>query len=129
MTFADRIRQGIPAVGLNQAAVARQLDISPQRFQKIIDGQGRSKYLSRIAAILKTSSEWLVTGNGPAPTWAAQPSEESPENSGIIEQLARDMQRASTYVTELERTNADLARRLEEAERQLAAERKGTRVQ
>lgn len=70
MTPAERIRAGVFASGKAQAEIARIAGLSPQNFQRIIDGSvSRSKHLTAIGEAIGASVEWILNGTGPAPSW------------------------------------------------------------
>lgn len=70
----SRLAEGIAALSLSKAELARRLGVTPPVVGRILAGRLRGrKHVEKIAAILGCSVPWLVTGRGPAPTWAPAP--------------------------------------------------------
>jgi len=74
MELSRRLRLAVEKAGESQAEVARRSGISPQNFQRLLNGMVKhSKHLPAIAGVLKVDVRWLTTGSSPVPTWAIQP--------------------------------------------------------
>lgn len=61
VSVGDRIQERIDALGLTQAAIAREIGVSPQAISKMVKGDTREpQRLYQIARALKTSPEYLL---------------------------------------------------------------------
>lgn len=63
-TLADRVKQRIADLGIEQVDVAKAVGATPTTIYKIVDGQTKSsRFLPKIAEYLRVSEQWLLFGD------------------------------------------------------------------
>jgi transcriptional regulator with XRE-family HTH domain len=68
MMIAARIEKRLKALGLKRAAASRRAQLNETYVRDLIEGRvrtPRAEHLSRLAAVLHTTPEWLLEGRGP----------------------------------------------------------------
>ncbi|QDH33998.1 S24 family peptidase [Porphyrobacter sp. YT40] len=95
MTVGERIQERIDAIGISQAAIAREIGVSPQAVSKMVRGDTHQpQRLYQLARALKTTPEYLLgETDDPLPplgekqlAWRGPPSE-LPDGTVMIPQL------------------------------------------
>lgn len=95
MTVGERIQERIDATGISQAAIAREIGVSPQAVSKMVRGDTHQpQRLYQLARALKTTPEYLLgETDDPSPrlgeqklAWRGPPSE-LPDSTVMIPQL------------------------------------------
>jgi len=87
--FGNRVRMALELAGMNNAELARAIDVSPSTVGKWVHeeseiGRIEAHNLFDASRILRVDAEWLATGKGePRPTPGA--GRISPEQAAIIE--------------------------------------------
>ncbi|MBP7240404.1 helix-turn-helix transcriptional regulator [Amaricoccus sp.] len=74
-TFGDRLCHAREAMGLSQSELARRMGVKPQTLRNWEEDRAepRATRLQMLAATLNAPMVWLLSGDGPAPRWAAAP--------------------------------------------------------
>lgn len=65
-TLADQVREFIEREGITATELARRCGVSRQNVDNVLKGTKRIKWLPELAAVMKTSTDALLTGK-PAP--------------------------------------------------------------
>ncbi len=67
MSVIDRIAERMKELGVSQARVARELEITRASVSQWFSGRSKpsDKSISKLAVILDTSEQWLISGRGP----------------------------------------------------------------
>lgn len=66
-TFSERLQRAMRLAGKNQAALAKELGISPQALSQVLSGQTKAmtaENTAKAAAALSVPTDWLATGEG-----------------------------------------------------------------
>lgn len=98
MDTAGRIFELLDAMGMEQKKFASLVGVSPQKVSEWKSGKAKSytKRIPQIAEALGTTTEYLLTGNGPKQKRAVSDSDTAqnqqaaaPKGSGLPEEFAR----------------------------------------
>lgn len=106
MDTLDRIFEQLTALGIEQKSLAQKIGVRPQAVTDWKNGKTKSytKYIPQIAEVLNTTSEYLLTGQGPKQNVPESDtlSEESQRLLTAYEQAAPELQTAVRRVLGLE---------------------------
>lgn len=107
MDTLDRIFEELTALGIEQKSLAQKIGVRPQAVTDWKNGKTKSytKYIPQIAEALHTTSEYLLTGQGPKHRNVPESdtlSEESLRLLTAYQQAAPELQAAVRRVLGLE---------------------------
>lgn len=86
MDTLDRIFEELTALGIEQKSLAQKIGVRPQAVTDWKNGKTKSytKYIPQIAEALHTTSEYLLTGQGPKHRNVPESDTFSEEETAII---------------------------------------------
>lgn len=100
--ITHRLRMAIYGAGFSQQTMADALGISKQSVGQFLDGRGTGKkHWVKIADLCKTTVEWIASGTGAQPTWAA--TQPIPADVGV--RILEELRELRAEVTALRKLN------------------------
>lgn len=105
MDTAGRIFELLDAMGMEQKKFASLVGVSPQKVSEWKSGKAKSytKRIPQIAEALGTTTEYLLTGNGPKQKRAVSDSDTRPDWVVTFEELSPSAQKEVIAFIEFKR--------------------------